>query len=106
MLNYIETITGIILHCIKSEYFIVGYVSNSVGTVFRPGEVCYTIEKLAVNTACGLDHVTAEHLKYGASHRISVLLAVCFTGLLMHGTLPGSMLCVMLVPVVKNQTGK
>lgn len=36
----------------------------------------------------------------------SVLLAMCFSGLLAHGILPGSMLSVLLVPVIKDKTCK
>ena len=68
-------------------------------------EVCYAIEKLSMNKACGLDQITAEHLKH-ACGRIPVLLAMCFTGLLMHGILPDSMLSVLLVPVIKVKTVK
>ena len=31
---------------------------------------------------------------------------MCFTGMMMHGNLPDSILSVLLVPVVKNKTGK
>ncbi len=62
-----------------------------------------TIDKLKINKACGQDRITAEHLKY-ASQSIAVLLALCFSGLMKHDILPGSMLSVLLVPVVKNKT--
>ena len=55
--------------------------------IIRPDEVCYDIEKLNMNKACGLDQITAEHIKH-ACGRIPVLLAMCFTDLLMHGILP------------------
>ena len=66
-----------IFNCFKSEEFNVGDVSNSVGVVIRPGEMCHW-------EIGSTKHVhTTEHLKY-ASHRVSVLLDVCFTGLLCH----------------------
>uniref|UniRef100_A0A8C2IQZ7 Uncharacterized protein n=1 Tax=Cyprinus carpio TaxID=7962 RepID=A0A8C2IQZ7_CYPCA len=68
-------------------------------------EVTFAIGKLVLNKSCGLDQITAEHLKF-ASHRLVVLLALCFTGMLIHGTLPSSMLSVLLVPVIKDKTGK
>ena len=73
--------------------------------VIMHDEVSYTIGKLALNKSCGLDQITAEHLKL-SSYRVSVLLSLCFSGMLMHGTIPGSMLSVLLVPVVKDKTGK
>ena len=63
------------------------------------------IEKLATNKACGPDKITAEHLKY-ASHRLSVLLTMCFAGLLSQVILPDSMLSVLLAPVIKDKTCK
>ena len=34
------------------------------------------------------------------------LLAICFTGFLIHGVLPDRLLSVILVPIVKDKTGK
>lgn len=39
-----------------------------------------------MNKACAPDQKSDEHLKY-ASYRLSVLLALCFSGLLAHGIL-------------------
>ena len=86
-------------------FFNIGEIPHSDGVVIRPDEVSYAIEKLKINKACGQDKITAEHLKY-ASQSISVLLALCFSGLMKHGILPGSMLSVLLIPVVKNKTGQ
>lgn len=55
----------------------------------------FAIEERAVNKACGPEQTTAERLKY-ASHRISVLLARCFSGLLIHSLLPDSMFSMAL----------
>ncbi len=94
-----------IFNCVKSDVFNIGEIPHSDGVVIRTEEVCYAIDKLKFNKACGQDRITAEHLKY-ASQSIAVLLALCFSGLMKHDTLPGSMLSVLLVPVVKNKTGK
>ena len=94
-----------IFNCVKSGEFNAGKVLINDRVIIRPDEVCYAIEKLTMNKACGLDQRTAEHLKH-ACGRIPVLLAMCFTGLLMHGILPDSMLSVLLVPVIKVKTGK
>ena len=42
------------------------------------------IEGLANNKSCGLDGVSAEHLKH-SSNRIAPMLAMCFTGFFIHG---------------------
>ena len=94
-----------IFNCVKSDVFNLGEITSNDGVTVRYDEVKYAIEKLVLNKACGRDLITAEHLKH-SSHRVSVLLALCFSGLLMHGILPESMLSVLLVPVVKNKTGK
>ncbi len=94
-----------IFNCVKSEKSHAGNVLFNNGVIIRPDDVYYAIEKLSMNKACGLDQITAEHLKH-AYHRLHVLLAMCFTGLLMHGILPDSMLSVLLVPVIKDKTGK
>ena len=46
--------------------------------------------------------MSAEHLKH-SSNRIVPMLAMCFTGLFIHGMLPPSMLYVVLVPIVKDK---
>ncbi len=92
-------------NCVKSDVINIGEIPHSDGVVIRTEEVCYAIDKLKINKACGRDRIMAEHLKY-ASQSIAVLLALCFSGLMKHGILPGSMLSVLLVPVVKNKTGK
>ena len=60
------------------------------------------IEGLANNKSCGLDGVSAEHLKH-SSNRIVPMLAMCFTGFFIHGMLPPSMISVVLVPIVKDK---
>ncbi len=57
------------------------------------------------NKATGLDNISAVHSKY-ASISLFPILAICVTNLLMHGLLPGSMLTVLLVPVIKDKAGK
>jgi len=96
---------GDIFNCVERKEFKAGHVSCDEGMIVTPGEVRYAIDKLAENKACGPDRITAEHLKQ-ASTRITVLLALCFTGFLIHGVLPDSMISVLLVPVIKDKTGK
>src|SRR4029434_6577159 len=50
-------------------------------------------------------HISAEHLK-NASYRLSLLLAMCLTGIMVDGVLPTSIMSVLLVPVLKNKAGK
>ena len=65
-------------------------------------DIISAINDLANNKSCGLDGVNAEHLKH-CSDQILPMLAMCFTGLFIHGVLPPSMISVVLVPIVKNK---
>lgn len=56
------------------------------------------------NKASSLNHINAEPVKNGTLR--APLLSLCFTGFMMHGLLPDSMLSVMLVPVVKDKARK
>ena len=67
-------------------------------------EIKYAISKLELNKTCGLDQIYAEHIKY-ASDKVLPLLSLCFTSMFIHGFLPGSLLSVVLVPIVKDKTG-
>ena len=99
-----------LFNCIKND--------TNVGLhhdLYRSNNVCYEpdievshdditsgIEGLANNKSCGLDGVSAEHLKH-SSNRFVPMLAMCFTGLFIHGMLPPSMISVVLVPIVKDK---
>ena len=65
-------------------------------------EIIHTITYLKDNKSCGLDGISAEHLKL-CSDVIIPLLSMCFTSLFVHGILPESMISVVLVPIVKNK---
>lgn len=84
-----------IFNCVKSEEFNVGNVVLNDNVIIRPDEVQYSIEKLYMNKACGLDQITAEHLKH-ACHRLPILLSMCLTSVLMHGILPERIMSVLL----------
>ena len=62
------------------------------------------IKELGLNKSCGLDGITAEHLKY-ASQRLYYFLSMCLTGFFIHGFLPESMMSVLIVPVIKDKAG-
>ena len=58
------------------------------------------------NKACGLDGVSAEHLKH-CSIRVTPLLAMCITGFMVHDFfLPESMMSVVLIPIIKDTKAK
>ena len=73
--------------------------------VISIAELDGAISKLDRNKACGLDQIYAEHLLL-CSKRLLVLLSLCFTSLLCHCFLPESLISVVLVPIVKDKSGK
>uniref|UniRef100_A0A3B5QM76 Uncharacterized protein n=1 Tax=Xiphophorus maculatus TaxID=8083 RepID=A0A3B5QM76_XIPMA len=89
--------------CVHSEPFQVDKVS-SVETI-KTHEVYQAIKELSVNKSIGMDLISAEHLKF-ASSRVVPLLALCFTGFIMHGFIPETLMNVLLLPVIKNKAGK
>ena len=68
-------------------------------------EISFAISKLELNKACGLDQIYAEHLKYASDHLLT-LLSMCITSMFTHGYLPDTLMSVVLVPIVKDKTGK
>ena len=68
-------------------------------------EVNEGISRLECNKACGLDGVSAKHLKH-CSSRVTPLLAMCITGFMVHGFLPESMMSVVLIPIIKDKKAK
>ena len=69
-------------------------------------EVNEYISRLTCNKACGLDGVSAEHLKQ-CSSRVTPLLAMCITGFMVHSVfLPESIMSVVLIPIIKDKKPK
>ena len=66
-------------------------------------EIMQAIKDLKDSNSCGLKGIYAEHLKQ-CSDRIIPLLSKCFTSLFVHGSLPDSMIYVVLVSIVKNKS--
>ena len=96
-----------LLNCVRSNIQNVKFDmnSNSTGLTVTCAEIRDAICKLDAGKSCGADKIYAEHLKY-AGNRVVPMLAVCLTWLLVHGVLPESMISVILVPVIKDKTGK
>ena len=96
-----------IFNCVKSNMCVIDQEHDGppVNCIIRPVEINDAINALGNNKACGLDHIAAEHLKY-ASSRLGPILAMCFSGLVIHGILPESIMSVLLVPVLKDKAGK
>ena len=68
-------------------------------------EIEDAINNLATGISCGLDENYSEHLKY-ACVTYKTLLAKCMTSFLIHGSLPESLMSVVLVPIIKDKSGK
>ena len=67
--------------------------------------VVLAVQALGAKKASGFDGIVAEHLLY-SSERWCTMLAMCLSGLFVYGFLPGSMLAVVLVPIIKDKTGR
>ena len=77
----------------------------SADIIVTSDEVAMAIRKLSTGKSSGLDGIYAEHLLH-CSQRFVTMLAMCFTGLFVHGFLPDTMLEIVLVPVIKDKTGR
>ena len=96
-----------LLNCVKSkDTKYLNYECNFDGKIIiNPAEVEDAINDLAGGKSCGLDGIYSEHLKYSSiSYRN--LLARCMTSFLVHGQLPDSLMSVVLVPIIKDKSGK
>ena len=94
-----------LFNCLRSGVCNIGGVEFNEGIVVRINEMEEAINKLENNKSSGLDSISAEHLK-NASKKLVPLLSMCITGFLIHGFIPDSMIAVLLVPVIKDKTGK
>ena len=96
-----------LFNCVKKVIVRIEHESTGLHTymIVRSTDINDAIHMLDNNKACGMDCITAEHLK-NASYRLSPLLAMCFTGLMVHGVLLYSIRSVLLVPVLKVKAGK
>ena len=68
-------------------------------------EVTGAIKGLCKNKSCGRDDIYAEHLQY-APQRLAHVLSILFSSMISHGYIPSMMLDVVLVPIIKDKTGK
>ena len=96
-----------LLNCLKGKNnsnltFISEFDPN---LVISSSEVEDAIAKLVSGKSCGMDGIYAEHLKY-CSINYRSLLAMSMTGFLVHGFLPESLMSVVLVPIIKDKSGK
>ena len=66
-----------LFNCVRSEPHCTGNIEEEVVHI-SPYEISQAIRQLA-DKACGMDNITAEHLKL-ASPRVAVLLSICLTG--------------------------
>ena len=77
----------------------------SADIIVTSDEVAMAIRKLSAGKSSGLDGIYAEHLLH-CSQRCITMLAMCFTGLFLHDFLPDSKLEILLIPVIKDKTGR
>ena len=79
--------------------------SDDIHVRVSTNELVLAVQALGANKASDLDGIIAEHLLY-SSEIWCTMLAMCLSGLFVHGFLPDSMLAVVLVPIIKYKTGR
>ena len=96
-----------LFNCVKSNPVRINPEHSDISPdmIVRAADIYDAINMLDNNKACGMDRISAEHLKY-ASHKLCPLLSMCFNGCLVHGVLPNAIMSVILVPVLKDKAGK
>ena len=85
-----------------------GIVCQSVYTddmIVSPSEIDKCIQHLQVNKTCGIDGISAEHMK-NCDRRVIPMLAMCISGFMVHGFLPDNMISVIIVPIIKDKKAK
>ena len=58
-----------------------------------------------MDKCCGVDGISAEHLKYASDLLVTVLCKL-LRSFYVHGYLPDSLMTVVLVPVIKDRSAK
>ena len=94
-----------LFNCIRSPSHPDSEVTYHNDMIITANNINDAIKNLECNKSCGMDNISSEHLKY-ASPVLLPLLAMCFSGFVMHGVLPDSLISILLVPVIKNKCGK
>ena len=96
-----------LLNCVngKDSRNLISECEFDPSLVISPGEIEDAINKLVGGKSSGLDGIYAEHLKYG-SKDYWPLIAQCVTSFLVHGYLPDTLMSVVLVPIIKDKSGK
>jgi len=77
-------------------------VSYDPGMSAPVSEVGAAINRLANGKSCDADGLSAEHLKY-AGPRLTVLLSLLFSAMLVHSHVSSTLLKVILIPIIKKQ---
>ena len=81
------------------------YDSNNVNNnLFTVDGVEEAIHKLAKKKAPGVDHLYPEHLIY-AVNNVAKHLLLLFNACIVHGCVPDSFTCSVIVPVIKDKMG-
>ncbi len=95
-----------LFNCVRSNLSHLKYdITLVTDMIVSADEIRKSISKLDSNKAWGEEKISAEHLMH-ASERILHLMAMCITGFLVHGFLPDNLISVILIPVIKEKTGK
>ena len=70
--------------------------------VFTEYQIKKYIRKLKLGSACGVDRISPEHLKYGLSSDLPVLISYLLTACVRFGAVPDCFTHGLLVPILKK----
>ena len=94
-----------LFNCINDVGDVTFSTEYSSDIAVSAAEVAQAVMRLRHKKACGLDGIYAEHIT-NCSRRLFTIMAMCLSGLFVHGFLPDAMLSVVLVPIIKDKCGK
>ena len=80
------------------------YIPDVDEVVITPHDVYRSVGKLKMGKAAGLDQLTTEHLKH-AYPGLYDILALLFSGMLQHGSVPDAFKTGVIVPIPKDRRG-
>jgi len=71
-------------------------------SMFTDSEVKFAIDDLSLNKACGIDYVSAEMLRYGDIHELTVVLRHMFNTIVSTGHVPDDFNISVVTPIPKK----
>ena len=81
-----------------------GFQDEMIMDLITPEEVVCGIKALKCGKSPGHDKINSEHYK-NANDKISVLLAMIFNAICVHGHIPDNLMKTVIIPLIKDKKG-